>query len=223
VGQGAEGGLRVHHTPVENLSAVMSDQIFKQIFNLKFMSKTLQRSHRKCEKEERQEKRKVKSDMEKGNLDGARIHAQNVIRKRSEGMNYLRLSSRIDAVASRLETQAKMNLVNRSMAAIVQSLDRAISSQNFEQITSTMDTFERQFEHLDIQAEFVENAMLSTTTASTPSSDVDTLLREVADENGLELNLNLPSTVQAAGTTQLESPVGDGDELRQRLDALKAK
>jgi len=201
----------------------MSDQIFNQIFNLKFMSKTLQRSHRKCEKEEKQEKKKVKSDMEKGNLDGARVHAQNAIRKRSEGMNYLRLSSRIDAVASRLETQAKMNMVNRSMVAIVQSLDRAISNQNFEQITNTMDTFERQFEHLDIQSDFVENAMLSTTTTSTPSNDVDILLREVADENGLEMNVNLPSTSQAIVNSQEKNALGDGDALRQRLDALKAK
>ena len=44
-----------------------------------------------------------------GNVDGARIHAQNAIRKKSEQLNYLRLSSRLDAVASRLDTQAKMN------------------------------------------------------------------------------------------------------------------
>ena len=42
-------------------------------------------------------------------MDGARIHAQNAIRKKSEQLNYLRLSSRLDAVASRLDTQAKMN------------------------------------------------------------------------------------------------------------------
>jgi charged multivesicular body protein 1 len=38
-------------------------------------------------------------------MDGARIYAENAIRKRSEQMNYLRLASRLDAVVARLDTQ----------------------------------------------------------------------------------------------------------------------
>jgi charged multivesicular body protein 1 len=40
--------------------------------------------------------------MEKGVIDAARIHAENAIRKKSEGLNYLKLSSRLDSVASRI-------------------------------------------------------------------------------------------------------------------------
>lgn len=74
---------------------------------LKFTSKSLQRQARKCEKDEKSEKLKVKKAIEKGNMDGARIYAENAIRKRSEQMNYLRLSSRLDAVVARLDTQVK--------------------------------------------------------------------------------------------------------------------
>ncbi|KAI9115365.1 hypothetical protein K1719_013684 [Acacia pycnantha] len=50
-----------------------------------------------CEKEEKSEKLKVKKVIEKNNMDGARIYAENAIRKRTEQMNYLQLASRLDA------------------------------------------------------------------------------------------------------------------------------
>ncbi|KAG5607702.1 hypothetical protein H5410_029194 [Solanum commersonii] len=59
-----------------------------QIMKLKFTSKSLQRQARKCEKDEKSEKLKVKKAIEKGNMDGSRIYAENAIRKRSEQINY---------------------------------------------------------------------------------------------------------------------------------------
>lgn len=45
----------------------------------------------------------------------------------------LQLASRLDAVVSRLETQAKMNLINKSFAGIVKSLEKALNANNLEQ------------------------------------------------------------------------------------------
>ena len=45
--------------------------------------------------------------IEKNNLDGAKIYAQNAIRKKHEQLNYLKLASRLDAVVSRLETPGR--------------------------------------------------------------------------------------------------------------------
>eukprot|EP00250_Pteridium_aquilinum_P002620 c12842_g2_i1 orf=1-222(-) len=66
-------------------------KLLDQIFQLKFTSKSLVRQAKKCEKEEKSEKVKVKKAIEKGNMDGARIYAQNAIRKHNEQLNYLRL------------------------------------------------------------------------------------------------------------------------------------
>ena len=46
--------------------------------------------------------------MEKKNPDIARVYAENAIRKKNESLNYLRLSSRVDAVASRVQTGVMM-------------------------------------------------------------------------------------------------------------------
>ena len=45
----------------------------------------------------------VRQALEKGNQDVARIYAENAIRKKSESLNYLRMSGKVDAVASRDE------------------------------------------------------------------------------------------------------------------------
>ena len=49
--------------------------------------------------------------MEKGNMDGARIYAQNAIRLKNQSLNYLKLSSRIDAVAARVNTAVQTGRV----------------------------------------------------------------------------------------------------------------
>lgn len=49
----------------------------------------------------------------------------------------LQLGSRLDAVVSRLETQAKMQLINKNMAGIVKSLEKALTSNNLEQVKVT--------------------------------------------------------------------------------------
>ena len=43
-------------------------------------------------------------------MEGAKIYAQNAIRKKNEQLQYLQLGSRLDAVVSRLDTQSKMQV-----------------------------------------------------------------------------------------------------------------
>jgi charged multivesicular body protein 1 len=42
---------------------------------------------------------KTKKAIQKGNTEVARIHAENAIRQKSQALNYLRMSARVDAVA----------------------------------------------------------------------------------------------------------------------------
>mmetsp|Transcript_10669 Transcript_10669/g.49010 ORF Transcript_10669/g.49010 Transcript_10669/m.49010 type:complete len:211 (-) Transcript_10669:852-1484(-) len=198
------------------------DKLLDQIFNLKFTAKQLARTAAKCEKEEKQLKAKVKTAIQKGNIEGAKIHATDSIRKKNENLNMLRLASRLDGVVSRLETQHKMNMVNKNMSTIVKSLEASLKDNNLEKVSENMDTFERQFENLDVQTEFVEQAMGNTTAATTPPEDVARLMQEVADENGLEFASSMPEANQEALP---EAPVAqkEGDELSNRLAALRAR
>lgn len=73
------------------------------------------RSSEKCKKNAELQTAKLKKAIADKNLEGARIYAQNVIREKNQALTFLRLSSRIDAVASRLETSIRMQAVNTAM------------------------------------------------------------------------------------------------------------
>lgn len=49
--------------------------------------------------------------LQQKNIEGAKIYAENAIRKKNEGLNYLRLASRVDAVSSKVQTAMMMKQV----------------------------------------------------------------------------------------------------------------
>ncbi|KAI8117265.1 hypothetical protein FF38_11606 [Lucilia cuprina] len=196
-------------------------QMEKHLFNLKFAVKELERNSKKCEKEEKLEKAKAKKAIQKGNMDVARIHAENAIRQKNQAVNYLRMSARVDAVASRVQSALTTRKVTGSMAGVVKAMDAAMKGMNLEKISSLMEKFEQQFEDLDVQSSVMENTMSDTVTTSVPQGDVDNLLQQVADEAGLELNMELPSGVQSSTIGASTQVSQEQDELTQRLARLR--
>lgn len=193
----------------------------KHLFNLKFAAKELERNAKKCEKEERVEKTKLKKAITKNNMEGARIHAENAIRQKNQALNYLRMSSRVDAVASRVQTAVTTKKVTTSMAGVVKAMDATMKSMNLEKISALMDKFEHQFEDLDVQSSYMENTMSQTTTTTIPQTEVDVLMHQVADEAGIELNMQLPQGQEGSIGVSTQAASQEQDELTQRLARLR--
>ena len=72
----------------------------------------MDRLSKKAEKDQKAQEKKVKAALQKGNVEGARIYAENAIRKKNESLNYLRMAGKVDAVASRVQTAVTMKGVN---------------------------------------------------------------------------------------------------------------
>ncbi|KAK3611891.1 hypothetical protein CHS0354_021326 [Potamilus streckersoni] len=193
----------------------------KHLFNLKFAAKDLERNAKKCEKSEKEEKLKLKKAIQKGNMEGAKIHAENSIRQKNQALNYRRMSARIDAVAARVQTAVTTKQVTSSMAGVVKSMESAMKSMNMEKVSQLMDRFEQQFENLDVQSQVMEDTMGKTSTLTTPQSEVEGLMQQVADEAGLELNMDLPSAQTSTVGTTTSQASQEQDELSQRLAKLR--
>jgi charged multivesicular body protein 1 len=86
------------------------------------------------------------------------------------------------------------------------------------QISAVMDKFEQQFEDLDVQSSYMENAMGSTTATATPQDEVDLLMQKVADEAGLEMNASLSS---ASAPVRVGANEVEEERLGERLRALR--
>ncbi|KAF8489450.1 vacuolar assembly protein DID2 [Russula emetica] len=161
--------------------------------------------------------------LQQGNNDGARIYAANAIRKKSESLNLLRLASRIDAVASRVETATTMRQVTGNMTSVVKGMDKAMETMNLERISLVMDKFESQFSDLDVQTSYMEDAMGSTTAVSMPQDQVDALMRQMAEEANIELQHDLAAKeVPAAELSSPERAPAIGEEDSKLADRLRA-
>jgi len=160
---------------------------------------------------------------EQGNMEGARIYAENAMREKKQQHNCLKMSSRIDAVASRLETAIRMNQLTKAMTGVVKGMGAAMKSMNVEKISKTMDEFEKQFEDMDVKSGVMEGAMNNQAASMTPADEVNSVLQMVAEENGMELNEELASAGTKAPVSK-EPVVKEkeaGDDLQERLAALR--
>eukprot|EP00566_Odontella_aurita_P036887 CAMPEP_0113589550 /NCGR_PEP_ID=MMETSP0015_2-20120614/36146_1 /TAXON_ID=2838 /ORGANISM="Odontella" /LENGTH=103 /DNA_ID=CAMNT_0000495573 /DNA_START=1005 /DNA_END=1316 /DNA_ORIENTATION=+ /assembly_acc=CAM_ASM_000160 len=102
-------------------------------------------------------------------------------------------------------------------------MDKGLASMNVEQMASTMDKFEAQFEDLDVKTQYMEGAMNSTTATTTPAEQVDELINLVADENNLDLGEEFAEagTVGKIKQPKEAAPAKAEDDLEARLANLR--
>uniref|UniRef100_A0A0V0J8K7 Charged multivesicular body protein 1b n=1 Tax=Schistocephalus solidus TaxID=70667 RepID=A0A0V0J8K7_SCHSO len=141
--------------------------------------------------------------------------------KKNESLNYLRMSSKVDGVAARVQTAVTMSSVTKSMRCVVRDMSSAMKSMNLEAVSAIMDRFEREFENLDVQSQVMESTMSNTTTLSTPAGEVDALMKEAADEAGIELNTALPSGVTSTIASSSSQLPAEEQDLSERLARLR--
>jgi charged multivesicular body protein 1 len=146
-----------------------------------------------------------------------------------------------------------MRQVTGNMTSVVKGMDKAMETMNLErvrpsistllppiapsvsfplvsvlpllnrQISLVMDKFESQFSDLDVQTSYMEDAMGSTTAVSTPQDQVDSLMRQMAEEANIELQQDLAAKeVPDLAPPQRAPAVGEEDgNLADRLRALR--
>ena len=71
----------------------------------------LERQSLSHDKQEKVERDKVKKALMKGNLEAAKIHAENAIRHHSESLNCKRMAARVDGVQARVANSAAQRQV----------------------------------------------------------------------------------------------------------------
>jgi len=190
------------------------------IFQLRMSSKQLEREAKRAEKEEKAMKEKVKKAIKEQRIEFAQIHAESAIRKKNEGLNYLRLASRVDAVASKVKSAQGMKNVTKTMGQTTKQLDAAMKTMNLEKITATMDKFEKSFENLDLTTSVMEGSMGDAMATSAPSGQVDALIQQVADEHNLQIANDMASAPVA--NTSLTQEQQEAQQLDKRLAQLRS-
>jgi charged multivesicular body protein 1 len=185
-------------------------------------SKQLESLSKKAEKEEKKERAKVTKALKDRDMERGKIFAENAIRKKNESLNFLRMAARVDGVTSRLKSAQSVQAIAKQMGGVVKGLDNAMASMDLVALSGIMDKFESQFTDLDVRSSVMENAMSGAVAQSTPLDQIEALMKEVADENHLEVQTQLSGVAAPAeGAAVGDLTVDESTELSRRLAALR--
>ena len=189
------------------------------LFNLRLSAKQFTKEAERSRKDERVEQEKAKRALEKGLIDIARVHGENSIRKKNEGLNYLKLSAKMDAVYSRMRTASRTEQMTRQFGPMVGQMNRCLKSMNLNAISTTMDQFERTFENLDVASGYIDQSLQTATSMSAPRNQVDELLGQIAAEHNITVEAQMGEIPLSTPQQIASSQVSDA-ELKRRYENL---
>src|SRR4051812_2197465 len=92
-------------------------------------------------------------------MDAAQVYAQNSIAAKAQSLSYLRLSSRMDAIAAKVESALVQGRLTKSMKGVSTGLDKILGTMDVTKISKIMDRFCANFEELDLQSQVIQGEM----------------------------------------------------------------
>ena len=120
----------------------------------------------------------------------------------------------MDTVASKVQTAVTMKGVTKNMAQVTKALDKALCAMDLQKVSAVMDRFEQQVQNLDVYTSVMEDSVSSATMLTTPQEQVDSLIVQIAEENGLEVLDQLSQLPEGASAVGESSVRSQEDQLR---------
>ncbi|KAL0248195.1 hypothetical protein GEMRC1_003431 [Eukaryota sp. GEM-RC1] len=188
----------------------MNDAFFNILFELKFTTKRLEKLSAKRQRESDKKQRIMLKYLHAGDSDIARIHASDVLRKKNESLNALRMASHVDAIRGKLESYS----ASRSAIKTLDKATKALTSSGLANPSSMFQSIEQlngTLEKLGIQTEFVNSALSSTSNVST--TDVESYIASVAESTEFDSVLSSFPDVPVADDEEEDS---EEEEVQER-------
>ncbi|ORM39771.1 Charged multivesicular body protein 1 [Babesia sp. Xinjiang] len=176
-------------------------------FNLRLQAREVLKLHAQCEREEESEKLKVKRALEKGNVEAARVHAGNAIRKHNEALRFLQYHAKLEILRHQVDSADRTNKVTCEMRKALPQLRKIANCKSMDS-ASLFNQFEKIFEDMEVAEAYTDQTMSDTTAHLAPQLEVDTLISKVADEHALDIGTMLDSARAIRGAVSNRNDIG---------------
>ncbi|XP_026189987.1 uncharacterized protein LOC34620332 [Cyclospora cayetanensis] len=150
------------------------------ILDLRIKARELKRQSDRCYRESLQEREKIRRALLRHNQEGARVFAQNYVRKQHEGLNCLHMSSKLEAVASRLDGAHRSHQLTTKIHSVASGLSGALRKLDSSASLREIELFSKLFDDLDVRSDSVSSLLDASTSSAMPTQQVDKVLLEVA-------------------------------------------
>ena len=118
---------------------------------MKSSAKQLEKESQKSMNKANAEKKRIKTFLEKGDMESAKIVASEAIRFQKESVNLNRMGAKMGAVALKLDSAYRTQQVSAQIKQATPSIQAALNQMNSVGISQNMGAFEKVFEDLDVQ------------------------------------------------------------------------
>jgi charged multivesicular body protein 1 len=88
-----------------------------------------------------------------------------------------------------------------SLKQTVTLMSKVTANMPLTETSKLMDSLEKNFEDLEVKTKVMDDAMKNATSVQQPVDQVANLMQEMADEAGIEINLNIPTAPVNIGTS----------------------
>lgn len=178
------------------------------VFNLRFQSKSLVRMSAVHLKRATDYKVKAKRELEYDRSEHARIHAENYHMEMKASVDSLRMSSRLTAIANRVDQAIQMGEVSVDMSNMVKKLGKCVTSDAIK-VCTVMDQFERVFIKMDVVEDVFEKRVFDSVINPTVSDEqTQELVVRLQEETEAEFDMHvlaLPTKKKVAEMTETKS------------------
>ena len=185
---------------------------------LRMTARQMERQSQKIEQQEKAERKKIVEALNKGNMDNAKVFAENVIRNRKEALNLKRFGVKMGALAAKLESAYRTQSISETISKTVPMLQNCMKKMDTLGIGASISQFEKVFEDLDVKTEELNGALDNVYATTIDQSEVNNLLQEMKDAHGMEIG----GGMQDAGKGGISAEQKQGvDDMQKKLDQLK--
>jgi charged multivesicular body protein 1 len=113
---------------------------------------------------------------------------------------------------SKLEAQMSMLAMNKNIGALTKQLQKTLSNNELMKASKVMEDFDKCLENLELQGNNMSSVMNQQVAQSTPEDQVQSLLSEIADNQGMQLQQEMPG----APVKMVEKQEEDSLEARMK-------
>ena len=135
---------------------------------LKAAKRSIDRDIRKSEQEEGRAKVEIQALAKKGDLEGARRRACDLVRQRTQIKWMRKMVSQISTLQGTLKRTQTVQQITLAMRDITRNMLAMNSQLKLDSLASTIETFQKQCDLLDDNGEAMEEILTSSTPSSRP-------------------------------------------------------
>lgn len=171
------------------------------IINLRMVSKRLSRSQRKLENKEKQMDRKVRTAIQKGDMQSAKLYASDIVRSRKWARGYQSLNSKIEGLIFKLERTDAVQSLAGEMKGVADSLRSASAALNMTGLDDVIQDMQEAMEEVELTGEIMEDSVDLLFENDTDEGEVDNILAEFGAEIGVTASVGLPTPTGATNVS----------------------